>query len=89
MNLNKTCLYVCFIQNNQCKDINDFYQYVKKFLQNSVQEKCMSESELKSQVLLLLTHCNDIKLKEKDVNHVTNFINIYFQLFIMENNGKS
>ena len=39
--LNNTCLYVCFIQNNQCHDINDFYTYVKKFLQNPVQEKCM------------------------------------------------
>jgi len=71
LNLKKTCLYVCYIQNNQCNDINDFYTYVKKFLQNSVQEKCMSESELKSQVLLLVTHCNGIKLKEKDVNNVT------------------
>jgi hypothetical protein len=44
---------------------------VKKFLQNSVQEKCLSESELKSQVLLLVTHCNGIKLREKDVNHVS------------------
>jgi putative transposon-encoded protein len=71
LNLNKTYIYICYIQNNKCNDIDDFYTYVKKFLQNSVQEKCLSESELKSQVLLLVTHCNGIKLREKDVNHVS------------------
>ncbi len=52
----------------------DFYNYVKSFLKHSVQEKCLTETELTSQTIIMLTSTNTIRFSNKDLTYFSNKI---------------
>ena len=73
-------LFICFVQNNSCKDIKDFYNYVKTFLKHSVQENCMTEIELTNQTTLMFTCNYAFKFSDKEVTYLNNKLKAKWKL---------
>ena len=59
--------YITYAQNNKCESMQQFYEYIKTFLTNSLIEKHLSEPELKHQMFIFISFNGELQFTKDEL----------------------
>jgi len=84
--------YITYAQNNKCESMQQFYEYIKTFLKNSLIEKHLSEPELKHQMFIFISFNgelqftkDELKLIPQKLSKKWNFFHLFDPMYSDDN----